>query len=783
MSNELNLLARTLTAPLLEAELSGEKIGRNRLRIISLLSKVLSDAEVQIWLVEEDGANIRARLSYWFPKLDAISQKRVSGNVVIAPISELTRSGTSDDAPRPPAELTKRAKRLFGQTGQNSEFLFPITLPNPIPIARHARPSRAIPLAWAIAATTERLTPTQTAAAQIVAFNLAILLQYGRSQRIVDSTNACTSALHTTTSLDQTLLACANILAGSCAAEGAGYIAFVNGTINGIEFAYDSPLNYAQKRDIENFFRAQVTPVPTLRELSSSTVDGVERHTNPSFGNVLIIPILAPGIYLEDTHFAPISSTDDELGNDCEFNTHAMFLTRKQSPDYLGLNFSATDRSLSRAVARVVTNSAFSRFFEELFLTQTEFFSNIELDQEIKLADALDFVQRIVPGATKLALHIVYRDTTGHFDIETASVPDSSISDKIRTLITEESIRSYPSITATRTEAMEYAVHVPSEDAASLIFRMSTTYVPLRFYVLEIGSRHIEQFRVQLLKHFMRELFHLHRARDTSEERSSLLAQIRHAVVDPLAAATNNIDVFQRYLNIFGREGTSWQQIKSNKEIRDLIPHARYLNRQALLFIDTGRFLFSSLSYSNIKFDQYRPKDLVAEVRLAFDYGLRERNQRLVLKLVGDDNRYAVGDKILLWMAIANLIDNGIKYGRRDTDVTVTINHEQLRWTFAVENIGDYLDPALEADIFRPFVRGRSADTSITRRQGTGIGLTVAQMVVGAHSSNSRVRFVSTRTSDSSTAATRFWFSLPYKIAARDPASTDTSASKHDNES
>ena len=263
----------------------------------------------------------------------------------------------------------------------------------------------------------------------------------------------------------------------------------------------------------------------------------------------------------------------------------------------------------------------------------------------------------------------------------------------------------------------------------------------------------------------MGELFHFHRAKDNSDERISLLAQIRHAVVDPLAAATNNLDTYQRHMQLFGRTDEAWLRQKGNKEIRDLIPQAMYLNNQALLFIDTGRFLFSSLTYDKIKFDQYRPRDLLTEVRFAFDYGLRERAQTWTLRLTGDSNRTAVGDRLLLWMAVANLIDNAIKYGRRGTAIIATLDFQEESWSFSVENTGDYLDPALSDDIFQPFVRGRTADTNITRRQGTGLGLTVSQMILLAHSKDARIKFTSKRNDDKKYATTRFTFILPYKLA------------------
>ena len=131
---------------------------------------------------------------------------------------------------------------------------------------------------------------------------------------------------------------------------------------------------------------------------------------------------------------------------------------------------------------------------------------------------------------------------------------------------------------------------------------------------------------------------------------------------------------------------------------------------------------------------------MINEVRTAFEFGLRERAQSWTLKVVGNSSIVSVGDKPLLWMAMANLIDNAIKYGRRNSEILTTVKYGDVGWIFSVENRGDYLDTRVEGDIFQAFVRGRMSDTSITRRQGTGLGLAVSRNIIEAHNSEVKTR-------------------------------------------
>lgn len=766
----LNQFAQALTAPLLEPEVSGDQIGRNRMSVVRHLSEILDNANVQVWLIEPFGDKVESRLAYWYPRPKENEITDFRGHVATDHYEAFVHDAPK---PQPPPELWRSAQSLFADRKRISspKKIFHLPIHNPIPKnnKNNLGSTKLLPLAWIFAHHDHDFNEAQVASARALGFNLAILLEHGRAHRIMEATNKCTEILHHANDLRGGLEECASVLVNSCAAEGGGAIEFVNGHVKSIHYAQGIKLTELQRAEIKRFVESSVKPEPMITELLTIKANGRETHQNPVFGNLLLIPICSSGLYLDESRFASISAAD-EIGFECEFPSHVLFLTRKRSPEYLGVNFSSTDKFLCQSIARVLAGSAFPKFFEQLFLRQAEYFADSSLVDEIDANRALKQIQIMLPGALSLHAASVYRNTAGQFEIEQLTNTEGEIPPTVTELLLGRATDVYTAIVRSRSEdtqhseGIEYACHVVTSDVPVLIFQMTTRDVPLRFYILKFGSRLVEKFRVQLLKHFMRELFHFHRVKDHSDERASLLAQIRHAVVDPLAAATNAINAFQRQLQYFGRTDEAWLKLRSNKRVRELIPQALYLNNLALLFIDTGRFLFSELTYAQIRFDQYRPADLLQEVRLAFEYGLRERAQTWVVKIVGDSNRSAVGDKLLLWIAIANLIDNAIKYGHRNTPVTATLQFDPDSWSFTIENIGNYLDQTQADDLFQPFKRGRMSDPNFTRRHGTGLGLAVTQMILRAHHDKSKLLFTSAQGA-AGKATTRFTFTLPYRLA------------------
>ena len=83
-------------------------------------------------------------------------------------------------------------------------------------------------------------------------------------------------------------------------------------------------------------------------------------------------------------------------------------------------------------------------------------------------------------------------------------------------------------------------------------------------------------------------------------------------------------------------------------------------------------------------------------------------------------------------LVVGNLLDNAVKYSYDDTYIRVTAQREDRTIHVTVENMGTGIAEAELEKIFEPFYRAEHRDP---RRLiwGSGLGLSVAREIVGAH--------------------------------------------------
>jgi signal transduction histidine kinase len=90
-----------------------------------------------------------------------------------------------------------------------------------------------------------------------------------------------------------------------------------------------------------------------------------------------------------------------------------------------------------------------------------------------------------------------------------------------------------------------------------------------------------------------------------------------------------------------------------------------------------------------------------------------------------------MGDRMLLWRMVGNLVENAIRYNRPQGWVKISVDTESRMVAVSVENSGPVVDPKVVAELFEPFHRG------VWSRQGFpsghGLGLTIVRSVAAIH--------------------------------------------------
>lgn len=122
--------------------------------------------------------------------------------------------------------------------------------------------------------------------------------------------------------------------------------------------------------------------------------------------------------------------------------------------------------------------------------------------------------------------------------------------------------------------------------------------------------------------------------------------------------------------------------------------------------------------------------DLAAEALDQIGPGVRERGLRLVSELAPAP---VIGNIALLGRAVANLLENAVKYNKDDGLLKVWTGGSG-RWSeLVVTNDGAALTPGEAAMIFEPFYRGEHTRGGGSEDAGTGLGLSIVYAVVEAH--------------------------------------------------
>ncbi|WP_186157187.1 hybrid sensor histidine kinase/response regulator [Burkholderia gladioli] len=98
-----------------------------------------------------------------------------------------------------------------------------------------------------------------------------------------------------------------------------------------------------------------------------------------------------------------------------------------------------------------------------------------------------------------------------------------------------------------------------------------------------------------------------------------------------------------------------------------------------------------------------------------------------------------IGDRMMLTRAVANLIDNALKYGPAGAEVRCLIADDGEDWLVGVEDEGQGIAPELRASATESFVRLTHGPG--TQRGGFGLGLAFVRAAAGKHRGEILMRY------------------------------------------
>ncbi|MFN8244198.1 MAG: ATP-binding protein [Ferruginibacter sp.] len=104
--------------------------------------------------------------------------------------------------------------------------------------------------------------------------------------------------------------------------------------------------------------------------------------------------------------------------------------------------------------------------------------------------------------------------------------------------------------------------------------------------------------------------------------------------------------------------------------------------------------------------------------------------QRQIIRTV-QEGLFVTGDRLLLQLAINNLLDNAIKYAPKETAIQVQLDEQEGRIRLQIKDQGKGIPEEEKKQIFQKFYRIGNAATRAAK--GTGLGLYLTRKILEQH--------------------------------------------------
>ncbi|MEP6616804.1 MAG: ATP-binding protein [Ginsengibacter sp.] len=200
-----------------------------------------------------------------------------------------------------------------------------------------------------------------------------------------------------------------------------------------------------------------------------------------------------------------------------------------------------------------------------------------------------------------------------------------------------------------------------------------------------------------------------------SLEQQNFMMAITHELKTPIAITRLNLETLQKHrLTPEQQQRLITNTLQEADRLNDLCNNLLLASQ-----IEAGGYTFTKESIDL--------SDLVSSSAHQF---ITRYPQRKILVSVPPHMDYS-GDRLLLQMAINNLLDNAIKYSAREKIVWITVQQDDHKIKLTVKDEGKGITDAEKPKVFDKFYRIGNQHTKGSR--GTGLGLYVTKRILQQH--------------------------------------------------
>nr|MEA2798364.1 two-component system, OmpR family, sensor histidine kinase KdpD [Phenylobacterium sp.] len=199
----------------------------------------------------------------------------------------------------------------------------------------------------------------------------------------------------------------------------------------------------------------------------------------------------------------------------------------------------------------------------------------------------------------------------------------------------------------------------------------------------------------------------------TEELRNALLSSISHDLRTPLAAVLASASSLQEFGDMF--------DAKTRHDLTATIQEeAERLNAFVTNLLNMTRLESGALDVETSAFDL---AEVVDRTRRRFE---RLRGKREIVCALGEDAGVALGDPVLFEVALANVLENAVRYSPDGGTIALSSFQRDGQVVVEVADEGPGVAPAELPRLFEKFYRGSAAK----RTPGTGLGLSIVRGVM-----------------------------------------------------
>lgn len=200
-----------------------------------------------------------------------------------------------------------------------------------------------------------------------------------------------------------------------------------------------------------------------------------------------------------------------------------------------------------------------------------------------------------------------------------------------------------------------------------------------------------------------------------SQEQQNFMMAITHELKTPIAIAKLNLETLQKH---------KLPEEQQQQLISNTLQEAERLNS-----LCNNLLLASKIESGNYELTEENI-DLTGLVTESVN-NFKMRFPKREIKMMADNSVLITGDRLLLQMAVNNLIDNAIKYSAKEAPVEVHVEKEKEEITLLFKDEGKGIPDEEKNKVFNKFYRVGNQYTRESK--GTGLGLYLTKKIIEQH--------------------------------------------------